>query len=241
MEVHGDLPFALVETTAQIPLVGVVNGDCDLDRGAADEPFVLVAPMIPDPKPDRWRKLGPWASVRFFPFPDMGHGPMLLDVRFVQALERPVMPRLKNLGCPLTEVRRGILRDWLGARFSRYPYPTEIVEMVQKPIEDTLKTLPKRFTEAAVLLAATREFRLQATEGVQGCELLLVLDPNQGTKAGLNDQIGEAGIKQIQRECQAKMGRAGRGYVLFARALGVHDLSYGEVLAYTPISPSIES
>jgi len=110
-EPENKFPYAHLETESALPLVVVVNGDCDLERSAATEPFVLVCPLVPDANPGQ----PPGSSTRFFPFPiDKEYGPVRLDARFAIPIERPVALAAPKRPCPLDEVTRGKLPRLVG-------------------------------------------------------------------------------------------------------------------------------
>lgn len=195
----------------------VISQDCDLGRSPEVEPFVQLAPLR-SVSAEEHRRARPGLSSRMFAFPDLGDGDELtnvvLDVRSVQSLEKLALmsPHVVRQRCPLDEPSRHDLREWLGRRFGRTPFPDDI----QRQVVDRLTGVLRR---VAVKPPSDRTMQCMAfvgvqwTPGLRPCRILVLLDP---WRRGVH-KVGEDEVRGFARALE-------RGVAGVTRS-GAYDVS----------------
>jgi hypothetical protein len=223
-----------VELPLDPALVVVISQDCDLVRNTDREPYLQIAPLT-RVATDLYEQIGRFGSNRFFTYPPLAEETALVvDVRAVGTIEKPALlsSEIKRLGCPLTEPQRSKLRAWLGARYARVAFPSEITQIVVEPI-----------TKAAADLAKDENFKrafqtvhyagLRYTEGAEGialCSLLVLVDPGASVRLGVDKEL----LESLRRKLFGRIatGLKGTGYSVSVTVANAEQISAAEMLTH---------
>lgn len=210
----------------------VLSQDCDIVRATAEEPCVVVCPLV-HISADRWRQLrsGPY-SPRLFPFPDdrvlrpdddRWPAASLLYVNSVD--KTALLHESVRQVSPLTGPQRARFGRWVARRFGRPAYDDLVERDVLTVAGTRLRALAKSFGRAANptdvmrLVAATEEWYVEADD--RNVALHAVLTEASAHAAGLwddaqgswhHERIGRA-VTQLRGDL-AKRLPAGSGYAL---------------------------
>lgn len=132
----------------------LISQDCDIVSSAADEPTVLVAPLVLVTE-EEWADLKHNAySARRWAYPGdsfnlpAGAG-LAIDLAWSTSVLKGSLHAAGVLGMrPLTGPQREDLSVWLGARLGRVPFPDDVVDSVLDPCYDVRRRLVRSALKA---------------------------------------------------------------------------------------------
>ena len=205
-----EAPVMTMELRLPSGLAVIISQDCDLRRLPNVEPYVLLAPLT-ELSADDYQTASQRLSTRFFAYPEIpGHEDkerLAVDMRKVASLEKTALlsPHIERLRCPLTAARRGDLREWLGQRLGRPPFPDEIQRQVVDPITEAVKAVRKN-QATQPLFSAVSYYGLQYTQGKSYVSLLLLCD----SRKRLALKAGEQEISGLRKRLQEAIDRRTR-------------------------------
>ncbi|MEX0835477.1 MAG: hypothetical protein WD010_05270 [Nitriliruptor sp.] len=214
----------------------VLSQDCDIVRDPAEEPCIVVCPLVYVPA-SRWHQLrsGPY-SPRHFPYPDeKGLRPdaerwPVASLLYVSSVDKTALlhESVRQLS-PLTGPQRSRFGRWVARRFGRTAHDDLVERDVLSAAGARIRSLSKSFAKAGSptdvmrLVAATEEWYVEATD--QNVKLHAVLSEASANAAGLWDnRAGDWHHERIVnasknlRKDLAKRLPAGGGYVLNVNA-----------------------
>jgi hypothetical protein len=245
-EVHGvphEEPVMTMETQLPSGLCVIISQNCDLRRTLNLEPYVIVAPLT-EAEPKTYREAADGLTSRFFAYPRIdGHEDkerLVVDMRVLSSLEKSALlsSQIERIPCPLSGPRQEQLREFLGERFGRPPFPDEIVRQVIEPIEAALARLhPKE--HLARVFASLVFIGLSWTPGKSYCSLMLLADPSQRERYKVDDDDVDTFLKQLRKQL-THFTRTG-DYRVTANLHDVTEVAATEVLSHEEITFEIDA
>lgn|GEM_PF-1559747 len=221
------------------PLSVVITQDCDLRRGIEIEPFVILAPLTKTTR-DRYDLAARGLSVRYFAYPSIGgHELLVLDMRVLSSLEKTALlsPDIKRMPCPLSEPGRAGLRQFLGDRFGRTPFPEEIDRQVITPITQAIRRMSEN-TNGACVLAATVYAGLSWTPGRRYVSLLLLVDNARLSRCKMNEDNVAAGLTALRKALNHFARNS--AYTIVANAHDATEVSAAQLLSHEELQLDVD-
>lgn len=235
-------PVMTMETVIPSGLCVIVSQDCDLRRLPDLEPYVVVAPLTEIPE-HAYGEANDGMSTRFFAYPQIeGHEDrerLVVDMRVLSSLEKTAVlsSHVQRIPCPLSSPRREDLRNFLGDRFGRAPFPDEIDRRVIKPIEQALKRVRQNQAFAGVFSSIVW-VGLDWTPGKSYCSLMVLLDPSLRERHQVDD-ADAAAVKKRLGKALDHFTRDG-DYTVIANLHDVTEVPATTVLSHDEITFEVE-
>lgn len=133
----------------------VITQDCDIL--SADEPFI-EAMICSQTSPDRARRLDR-NSARWFVI-ELGAG-LIAEAKYRLAIEKEALEQFAPTPWPADHVRLRRFVRWLGRRYDRPALPDPLVNLLQRPLSDTLELVERDQPETMALFSdAIHEVRI---------------------------------------------------------------------------------
>lgn len=193
-----DEPLMTMESRLKSGLCAVISQDCDIRRLPDVEPYVVVAPMS-IMSHDEYRGAQAGLTSRFFAYPEIdGQADLVLDMRVVMSVEKLAVasPYVHVTPCPLHPVKRAELREWLGRRFGRVPFPDDIEEQLVTPIRQAVKRARER--DDANVFGTFVFYGLRYMPSNQWASFLILYDPARTAKFEVNETEFNASVKRLR-------------------------------------------
>lgn len=238
-DVPHEEPVMTMEVRLSPRLAVIITQDCDLRRGIQTEPYVLLAPLKQVSQQD-YDRAARGLTPRSFAYPDVDeHTRLVIDLRAVSSLEKTALlsSHIGRIPCPLSEPRRTALREFLGDRFGRTPFPDEIERQVITPITQALTRMSENPNGAGVL-AATTFVGLKWMPGKRYVSLLLLVESAKLAQYKLQQENVEAGLNALRKALQ-HFGR-NSDYTIIANAHDAAEVSAAELLSHEELQLDLD-
>lgn len=236
-------PVMTMETTLPSRLCVIISQNCDLRREPNLEPYVVVAPLT-EADPKTYREAADGLTPRFFAYPRIegreDKERLVVDMRVLSSLEKCALlsSHIERIACPLSGPKQEQLREFVGNRFGRPPFPDEIVRQVIEPIESALARLHEK-EHFAPTFASLSFIGLSWTPGKSYCSLMLLTDPSQRERYKVTDDDVSNFLKHLRKQLVHFTGNG--DYNVTANVHDVTEVGATEVLSHEEIAFEIDT
>jgi hypothetical protein len=146
-----------------VPGFVVVTQTCDIQRAAADRPFVTVCALLQCPEWLSLEDVRKGLRPRFAFVPGVASLGLIADLDQVMTIEKPLLTSWQSTrGCQTDSDQRAFAAA-VGRKFARFAFPDDFVRLIGDFTNLVKRKHGRMQSEEGLALAALREIRVAAT------------------------------------------------------------------------------